>query len=75
MDQRNPSFLFLLILPAIGIALLWWNVLLAARARKYSGSYFEMDSLPFWLGQNLSGKFTYQWAASCVGRCKSRSIV
>jgi len=55
-SQRDPSFLFLLIFPAIGIALLWWNVLLATRARRYSGTYFEMDSLPFLLGQNLCGR-------------------
>jgi len=70
-----------LIFPAIGIALLWWNVLLATRARKYSGSYFEMDSLPFLLGQNLCGRIhvplggrqnePVQVTLNCVRRRKS----
>jgi len=77
----SPSFLFLLIFPAIGIALLWWNLLLTARAHKYAGTYFEMDSLPFLLGQKLSGRIhtrlgsrwrgPVQITLNCVRRRKS----
>ncbi len=55
-SQKSPSFLFLLIFPIIGIALLSWNLLMKLRASRYSGAYFEMDSVPFFAGQDLTGR-------------------
>jgi hypothetical protein len=54
-SQKSPSSLVLLIIPVFGIALLFFSALLKLRARKYSGTYFEMESVPFFLGQKLRG--------------------
>jgi len=77
-SQRSPSFLFLLVFPIIGIALLSWNVLLKIRLRRYSGTYFEMDSLPFFVGQYLSGRIhmprlrgPLHLTLNCIRRTKS----
>ena len=76
-----PSFLLLLIFPAIGIALLCRNLLAKNRASRYSGTYFEMDSLPFFVGQSLSGRIhiplngrlrgPVQLTLNCIRRRKS----
>lgn len=54
-DQKNPLGLVLLIFPLGGSALLYWSALLKLRARKYAGTYFQMESLPFFVGQKLRG--------------------
>jgi len=80
-SQKSPSFIFLLIFPIIGIALLSWNVLLKIRAGRYSGTYFEMDSVPFLVGQDFTGRIhvplrgrlsgPVQLTLNCIRRTKS----
>ena len=82
-NQKGPFSLVLLIFPIVGITLLYWSALLKLRARKYSGTYFEMGSLPFLLGETLFGKIcvpssgglrgTMQVTLNCVRRRKSWS--
>lgn len=54
-DQKNPLGLALLIFPLAGIALLYWSAVLNARARRYAGTYFQMESVPFFAGEKLRG--------------------
>ena len=82
-NRSIGMFLLLLIFPAIGLGLLCWNVLLRVRTRKYSGAYFEMDSLPFFVGHNLTGRIQLpsgvplprpvQVTLNCIRRRKSSS--
>jgi hypothetical protein len=83
LEPEEPFLLisFLLIFPIIGIALLSWNVLLKIRARRYSGTYFEMDSVPFFVGQDFTGRIhvplrgrlsgPVQLTLNCIRRTKS----
>jgi hypothetical protein len=79
-SQKGPSSLVLLIIPVFGIALLFFSALLKLRARKYSGTYFEMESVPFFLGQKLRGtvhtplgdfKGPVRFRLNCIRRRKS----
>ena len=54
-NEKNPLGLVLLIFPMGGSALLYWIALLKLRARRYAGTYFQMESLPFFVGQKLRG--------------------
>jgi hypothetical protein len=82
-SQKSPSSLVLLIIPVFGIALLFFSALLKLRARKYSGTYFEMESVPFFLGQKLRGtvhaplgdfKGPVRFRLNCIRRRKSRIL-
>ena len=54
-NQKNPLGIALLIFPLAGIALVYWSALLKLRARRYAGTYFQMESLPFLVGEKLRG--------------------
>ena len=78
-DLRNATFL---IFPAIAVALFGWALLLNVRARQFGDTYFEMESLPFFVGQRLRGTIhssglrhggPIRLRLNCVRRTKSRS--
>jgi hypothetical protein len=80
VEPERPFLLMLLIVPVFGIALLFFSALLKLRARKYSGTYFEMESVPFFLGQKLRGtvhaplgdfKGPVRFRLNCIRRRKS----
>ena len=80
-NQNRPMFFVLLIFPCIGLGLLWRNMVLAARARRFRGAYFQLDSVPFFVGGDVSGTLHVPFSSklqsgvgltlNCVRRTKS----
>ncbi len=51
----NHFALTFLILPAAGAALIWWALVALARARRFRGTYLELESTPAQPGTELRG--------------------